>query len=486
MRLSELLSSSGLDSSDIPDIEVSSISCDSRNIESGSVFFGLSGSSVDGSSFVDEAISGGSVAIVVGEDSSLSSDSISVPIIRTKNPRRVLSLFSSHFFLSQPSCVVGVTGTSGKTSVASFLDQIWRHSDISSAMIGTMGVRVLGSDRESSLTTPDPISLHRLLDQFTTEGITHCVMEASSHGLAQHRLDGVNFSACGFTNLGRDHLDYHGTMESYISAKLRLFEELLPPGSPAIIFSDDEWSEVFIDSAIRSNLDVRTVGRSGDWLRLIDTYGSPRGSNLLACIEHTGVRRNLEFPLFGDFQLHNALISASLALSVDLDSEAVFSALEHLTGVTGRLEFVGESRSGGRCYVDYAHKPEALEHILTVLRDSAVRLVVVFGCGGDRDKGKRSIMGEVADRLADIVIVTDDNPRSEDAAIIRKEIRSSAPDSIEIADRGEAIRVGISLLESGDYLVVAGKGHERGQIVGDEVLPFSDIDEVRRILELDK
>jgi UDP-N-acetylmuramoyl-L-alanyl-D-glutamate--2,6-diaminopimelate ligase len=314
------------------------------------------------------------------------------------------------------------------------------------------------------------------------EGVTHAVMEASSHGLDQSRLDGVKLAAAAFTNLGRDHMDYHPTVEDYMAAKMRLFDTLMPKGAPALIFADDEWSDEAIRVAKKSGLDVRTVGRKGDYIcvKRVEHFRHKQ----MAEVHHDGRIYEIDIPLAGDFQLANALVAAGLAISTGVAAKTAFEALETLQGASGRLELVGHTKDGALAYVDYAHKPDALEKVLTAVRPFTTgRIVTVFGCGGDRDKGKRPIMGEIASRLSDLVIVTDDNPRSEVPETIRAEIMAAAPGATEIGDRAKAIRHAVSLLAAGDTLIVAGKGHEEGQTVGTTVLPFSDHAELRKALE---
>ncbi len=347
-------------------------------------------------------------------------------------------------------------------------------------MIGTTGVIAPGRADYGTLTTPDPVSLHKLLAELSREGVTHAAMEASSHGLDQHRLDGVMLAAAAFTNLGRDHMDYHPTVEHYLASKMRLFS-LLPKGAPAVIFADDAYSLHAIEAAGRAGCEVLTVGRKGTFLTLkrVEHFRHKQMAEI-----HCGSDiYEVDIPLAGDFQVANALVAAGLAMSTGVSPAAVVAALGKLVGASGRLELVGHTVDGALAYVDYAHKPDALENVLTSVRPFTTgRVIVVFGCGGDRDKGKRPLMGEIAARLADVVIVTDDNPRSEVPAVIRSEILAAAPNAIEIADRAEAIRTACGMLKSGDTLIVAGKGHEEGQIVGDKVLPFSDQAEIDKAL----
>ncbi len=458
-------------------LEIAGITADSRKVQPGSLFVAVAGNKADGTSFVQDAISRGAAAIVSGQP--ISAD---VPVLTVSDTRLYLALAAARFHGRQPENMVAVTGTAGKTSVASFTRQIWAFAGHLAAQIGTTGVIAPGREEYGSLTTPDPVSLHALLAELASEGVTHAAMEASSHGLDQRRLDGVKLSAAGFTNLGRDHMDYHPTVEDYMAAKMRLFDTLLPKGSPVIIFADDPWSAQAIEVATKAGHEVRTVGRKGDYLALkrVEHF---RHKQMIE-VHHQGKIFEVDIPLAGDFQVANALVSAGLAMSTGVSAPVAMKALEKLIGAAGRLELIGQTKNGALAYVDYAHKPDALENVLTSVRPfTSGRIITVFGCGGDRDKGKRPIMGEVATRLSDIVIVTDDNPRSEEPDTIRSEIMAAAPGALEIADRAEAIRHAVSMLGNGDTLIVAGKGHEEGQIVGGVTLPFSDHEQVRSALE---
>lgn len=461
----------------VGDIEINSISCDSRTIVAGMLFVAIAGSKADGAGFVADAAARGAAVAVAAH--AVEAD---IPVLVVADPRRFLALAAARFSEKQPQTMVAVTGTAGKTSVASFTRQIWAHAGHAAAQIGTTGVVSPTRNEYGSLTTPDPVALHALLAELAMEGVTHAAMEASSHGLDQSRLDGVRLSAGGFTNLGRDHMDYHPTIESYMAAKMRLFDTLLPKGAPAVIFADDEWSAEAIRVARAAGLDVRGVGRNGDYLCLkrVEHFRHRQTAEI-----HVGEEIfEVDIPLAGDFQVANALVAAGLAMSTGVPAAIAMAAIERLEGASGRLELIGHAKNGALAYVDYAHKPDALENVLSSVRPFTTgRVVVVFGCGGDRDKGKRPIMGEVATRLADVVIVTDDNPRSEVPAVIRSEIMAAAPGALEIGDRGEAIRHAVSTLAAGDTLIVAGKGHEEGQTIGDRVLPFSDHAEIRRALE---
>ncbi|MER8803157.1 UDP-N-acetylmuramoyl-L-alanyl-D-glutamate--2,6-diaminopimelate ligase [Mesorhizobium sp. M0018] len=461
------------------DMEVTGISSDSRQVTRGVVFFALTGSKADGAAYAADAASRGAAAIVVGKGSAVAG--LPVPVLVVDDPRLALALSAARFFGMQPQTMVAVTGTSGKTSVAAFTRQIWEQAGFAAASIGTTGVVAPGRNEYGSLTTPDPVALHRLLKELAQAGVTHASMEASSHGLDQRRLDGVKLAAGGFTNLGRDHMDYHPTVEDYHRAKLRLFDALLPKGAPAVIFADDPWSEPTIKAARAAGLNVLTVGRHGDFLRLKRVEHERHRQR--AEVEADGVLHEVDLPLAGDFQIANALVSAGLAISTGTSVAKALMSLEKLKGAPGRLDLVGTAANGAPVYVDYAHKPDALENVLASVRPFTTgRVIVVFGCGGDRDRGKRPIMGEIATRLAEVVIVTDDNPRSEVPETIRAAILEAAPGAIEIGDRRKAIHEAVGMLHAGDTLIVAGKGHEEGQTIGTETLHFSDHEEVRSAL----
>jgi UDP-N-acetylmuramoyl-L-alanyl-D-glutamate--2,6-diaminopimelate ligase len=465
---------------DVADLDVTGLASDSRAVRPGFLFAALAGTKADGAAYASDAVSRGAVAVLAARDADLGSPG--VPVLRSDDPRRALALAAAHFHGAQPETMAAVTGTSGKTSVVSFLRQIWEQDGQKAASIGTTGVVAPGRNDYGTLTTPDPVALHALLAELAQSGVTHAAMEASSHGLDQRRLDGVRLAAAGFTNLGRDHMDYHPTVEEYLAAKMRLFEALMPRGSPAVIFADDGFSDRAADAAQRAGLDVMKVGRGGDLLRLMRVEHERHRQR--AEIAHEGRIHEIVLPLAGDFQIANALVAAGLAIATGTPARQALRALERLTGAPGRLDHVGSTAHGAAIYVDYAHKPEALENVLASVRPFTTgRVVVVFGCGGDRDRGKRPIMGEIAARLADVVIVTDDNPRSEEPASIRAAIMAAAPGATEIGDRRRAIREAVAMLRAGDTLIVAGKGHEIGQTVGDTTTHFSDHEEVRDALK---
>lgn len=471
MKLRDLFSDAAL-APQAADIAVAGLAVDSRAVKPGDVFFALAGAKTDGARFIAQAVASGAVA-VAGEHAPAD---IALPFVQLDNPRRALALAAARFYPRQPQIIAAVTGTSGKTSVASFTREIWGRLGQASASIGTIGLVSPKRTVYGSLTTPDPISLHQQIDEITGEGVTHLALEASSHGLDQFRLDGVRVSAAGFTNLSRDHMDYHPDVAHYLNAKLRLFRDLVADGGPAVIAADHDCSADVIEAARARKLHVMTVGRGGDGagegIRLVEAVVV--GFEQQLRLEHRGKVFAVRLPLVGEFQIENALVAAGLVIGTGGDINATFAALAHLEGAKGRLERVGD-RNGAPVFVDYAHKPDALAKALQALRPYAKRkLVVVFGAGGDRDAGKRPLMGEIAAENADTVIVTDDNPRSEDPATIRAAILATAKGATEIGDRAEAIRVAVQGLEPGDALLIAGKGHETGQVIGNQTLPFSD------------
>jgi len=462
------------------DIQASGVTADSRTVKAGDVFVAIAGGTTDGARFIDLAITAGAVAIV-GEHMPAAPLPDEIAFIQVANARRALASIASKFFPRQPRTIAAVTGTSGKTSVAAFTRQIWAANGHRAASIGTIGIVSSRGESYGALTTPDPVELHRSLDALASEGVSHLAIEASSHGLDQYRLDGLRIAAAAFTNITRDHLDYHANFESYLAAKLRLFEELLPRGATAIVDVDHEHADEVTRAAQARGLAIVTVGRKGSGIRLVNSMRDGFGQKLQ--LEHERKVYRIRLPLVGEFQAENAVVAAALAIATGDEVGAVFAALERLEGAKGRLERVGEN-DGAQIFVDYAHKPDALAKALEALRPYAAgRLLVVFGAGGDRDRGKRPLMGAVAAANADRVIVTDDNPRSEDPAVIRAAILVAAPGASEIGDRREAIRRAIADLRSGDILLIAGKGHETGQIIGNRIMPFSDHEAVAAALK---
>jgi UDP-N-acetylmuramoyl-L-alanyl-D-glutamate--2,6-diaminopimelate ligase len=471
MTLGDLFSDDAAVAAKDAGLAVTGLAMDSRVVKPGDVFFALAGTKTDGARFIDQAIASGAVA-VVGERRP--ENLAGVAFVTVANPRRALALAAARFFARQPATIAAVTGTSGKTSVAVFVRQIWQRLGHAAASIGTIGLVSPTRSVYGSLTTPDPIALHRSLAELADEGVTHLAFEASSHGLDQYRLDGVRVSAGGFTNLSRDHMDYHPTVEHYLAAKLRLFTDLVVDGGAAVIAADHDHAQAVIEAVRQRGLRIITVGRNGDGIRLRDV--AVEGFAQTLTLDHRGKTYRVRLPLVGAFQIENALVAAGLVIATGGEPGAVFAALEKLEGAPGRLELVG-TRNGAPVFVDYAHKPDALAKALEALRPYTKRkLVVVFGAGGDRDAGKRALMGAIAAHNADTVIVTDDNPRSENPAAIRAAILAAAAGAMEIGDRAEAIRTAVAALQAGDALLIAGKGHETGQIIGDRVLPFSDHD----------
>jgi UDP-N-acetylmuramoyl-L-alanyl-D-glutamate--2,6-diaminopimelate ligase len=450
---------------------IAGVALDSRAVRPGFAFFALAGAKADGNEFIDKAVAQGATAIIT-EKVPDGWPYTHVACVVVPNARKAVARAAAIFYPRQPKIMVAVTGTSGKSSVADFTRQIFEHCGYDSASLGTIGVIARGQADYGALTTPDPISLHHRLDALSHAGIDHAVMEASSHGLDQYRLDGVRLKAAAFTNLGRDHLDYHATMDDYFHAKMRLFRDLLPKGAPAVIYADDAWSTRAMDVAQQTGHPVFSVGMRGQTIRLASLQRDGFTQTLI--LETASGSHRVRLPLAGDFQAANALVAAGLVMACGVNETSVFNAIAQLKGVPGRLEPIGHL-NGALALVDYAHKPEALAHALDALRPYAsARLICVFGCGGDRDPGKRPIMGEIAARKADVVIVTDDNPRSENPAAIRASILAAAPGAREIGDRAAAIETAVSMLVPGDVLIVAGKGHETGQIIGEKTLPFSD------------
>jgi len=461
-------------------MEIAGLTADSREVKAGFLFAALPGASADGTKFIRAAIAAGAGAILAPASTDLSRFAGQAALLTSTNPRRDLALIAARFFCDQPPVAVAVTGTSGKTSVVEFTRQIFAFSGKAAASVGTIGIVKPDGGRYGSLTTPDPVSLHRTLADLSRQGVTHLAFEASSHGLDQHRLDGVELTAAAFTNLGRDHLDYHSDTEAYLNAKLRLFTELMQPGQTAVINADGALADRVIAAASARGLKIVTTGKNGTGIRLLNTERIGFAQRL--SIEVAGETLELQLPLIGDYQIENALVAAGLAMAAGVESDAAISGISNLKGVPGRLEIVGET-NGGLVVVDYAHKPEALEAALSGVRPFVTgKLVCVFGCGGDRDRGKRPLMGRIAAEKADLAVVTDDNPRTENAAAIRAEILVGGPDAREIGDRRAAIEWAVAQAGTGDVVLIAGKGHETGQIVGDTVLPFSDHDVAREAI----
>jgi UDP-N-acetylmuramoyl-L-alanyl-D-glutamate--2,6-diaminopimelate ligase len=462
------------------------LTLDSRKVQPGYLFAALAGSKVDGANFVADALKRGAVAILAAPDAALPPIDPGIAVVRDANPRRRVALMAASFAGLQPETIAAVTGTNGKSSTVHFVRQVWATLGLKAAGVGTLGIVSPGFAREAGLTTPDPVQLHADLAILAREGVTHLAIEASSHGLDQHRLDGLQLSAAAFTNLTHEHLDYHPSMEAYFAAKARLFEELLPAGGTAVANADSERTAALGEICRRRGIRFWTYGAKGKEFRLLRDTPTAAGQHL--AIEVMGTRHEVELPLVGGFQASNALAALSLVVATGTDVARSVAALATLTGAPGRLQLVARHRSGAPVYVDYAHKPEALETVLATLRPFAKgRLIVAFGCGGDRDRAKRPVMGEIATRLADMTLVTDDNPRSEEPAAIRAEIVRGIPADrknwAEVREgRRTAIELGMAKLKSaGDLLLIAGKGHETGQTIKGVTHPFDDAEVAREL-----
>jgi UDP-N-acetylmuramoyl-L-alanyl-D-glutamate--2,6-diaminopimelate ligase len=462
-----------LRSDELMGVDVRGITADSRAVQPGFMFAALPGVKADGRAFIADAVARGAVAVLAPEGTLWPPGVPPRPLLMDPAPRVRLAKIAAELAGRMPENLVAVTGTNGKTSTVDFLRQIFELSGRRAASLGTLGVIAKGVDPAESLTTPDPVTLANTLSMLAEIGVTHAALEASSHGIEQSRLDGLKFAAAGITNLTRDHLDYHGSLKAYRAAKLRLFDKLLPAGAPAVAMADMEKETLHAlrGIAVRRGLDLRLVGVAG-------VIALPAGQDVEVNISGTRQRVLLNLP--GRFQADNALLAAALAESIGVRD--ALHLVPKLVGVRGRLECAAVLANGAAAYVDYAHTPDAIERVLMALRPHAAgRLVIVFGAGGDRDRGKRPLMGAAAARLADAVIVTDDNPRSEAPAVIRKEILAACPRAIEIGDRRAAIEAGLEMLGPDDVLVVAGKGHEQGQIIGTEIVPFDDAAVIRSL-----
>lgn len=451
------------------DSEVTGFAIDHRTVAPGSIFGAFEGAVRNGEDFISQAIDRGAIAVVARPKVRVEG----APLLADPQPRRLFAALAAKFYAPFPETVVAVTGTNGKTSTVEMARQIWRMSGHRSASIGTLGVTTADDQTKTGLTTPDIVTFLNNMAGLQRMGISHVAYEASSHGLHQHRAEGVPLAAAAFTNFSRDHLDYHETMESYFEAKMRLFDELLPSRSPAVIWTDDPRSDEVVERVRRTGHEVLAVGRRGEAIRLVEQSPTALGQTLM--LEHGKKSYRLALPLIGAYQAANVLTAAGLVLATGGDWAATFSAMQRVAPVKGRLERAVISRLGVPVYIDYAHTPDALEAAIAALRPHVEgRLIVVFGAGGDRDQGKRPEMGRVATKLADVVIVTDDNPRSEDPACIRSQILAGAPGAGEVGGRREAIAQAIRIAREGDIVLVAGKGHETGQIIGDKILPFDD------------
>lgn len=452
------------------DAVVTGFAIDHRKVAPGTVFGAFAGARVNGEDYIDAAVAAGAVAVVARPEARV----VGAAHIAADNPRACFADLAARFFAPFPPVTAAVTGTNGKTSTVELTRQLWRMAGHHAASIGTLGVTTADERVSTGLTTPDVVTFLSNVAGLAREGVTHLAFEASSHGLSQYRIQGLPVRAAAFTNLSRDHLDYHKDMAEYFTAKLRLFAEVLDEGGTAVVWVDDPHAERVVDLArVRGNRLI-TVGEHGDTLRLTKREPSLLGQTLT--IEADGRTHTVRLPLIGAYQAANALVAAGLVIACGGEVGSTLAGLARLQPVRGRLERAAIARSGAPVYVDYAHTPDAIEAAIAALKPHAAgRLIVVLGAGGDRDAGKREPMGEAAARGADHVIVTDDNPRTEDAAAIRREVLKGAPHATEIGDRRDAIRAAIGMANADDIVLVAGKGHEQGQIVGDLVLPFDDV-----------
>lgn len=478
MRLTDLVPDMMTVDPRMHDTEISGLTADSRKVEPGFLFAALpsatTNSGTDGRNFIEDAMARGAVAILAPDGTTVDAEPDDAPyLITDENPRWRLAQFAARFYEHQPDTVVGVTGTNGKSSVAGFARQIWSLMGHASGSIGTLGIDADGFDAGPSLTTPDPVSLHATLADLSRAGVNHLALEASSHGLDQYRLDGVQFAAAAFTNFSRDHLDYHKTEEVYLAAKMRLFQQLLPPEGAAVLNADSSHFDAVAEICRATGHRIRSYGVQTSDLHIADVSALPDGLRLCVTVQDRSLETRLN--LVGGFQAYNVLAALGLVVETGADLNDAFATLAHLTGVRGRMQRIGATDNGAQVYIDYAHTPGALETALTAIRPHVGgQLDIVFGAGGDRDPGKRPMMGDVVAQHADRAIVTDDNPRREDPETIRRQILSKCPDAENIGNRADAIHTAIARLQAGDVLVIAGKGHESGQIVGAETLPFDD------------
>jgi len=454
---------------------VTGFAIDHRKIAAGNIFGAFRGAQFNGEDFIEAAIKAGAIAIVASKDAEVEG---AVHIV-DKEPRRLFALMAARYFTPTPQHVAAVTGTNGKTSTSELTRQLWRMAGLNSASIGTLGVTTADEQVKTGLTTPDIVTFLSNMSGLAREGVSHAVFEASSHGLSQYRTEGLPVQVGAFTNLSRDHLDYHGDMDSYFEAKMRLFDEVVDPDGTAVIWADDgEWSGKVIKRAMDRGLGLLTVGEQGSSLRLVSHTPTQLGQVLM--VKAQGNTHRISLPLIGAYQAANALCAAGIVLAIGGELEEIFDHMQRLQPVRGRLERAVITQAGAPVYVDYAHTPDALSAAIDALRPHVKgSLITVFGAGGDRDRGKRPEMGKVASEFSDIVIVTDDNPRSEDPSNIRADILTNATGAQEVGDRRDAISKAIGQAGADDIILLAGKGHEQGQIIGDRIIPFDDVEVAR-------
>lgn len=480
MRLAALTQAAGMQLPPGDDPPVTGFAIDHRKVAPGNVFGAFEGAAVNGEDFIPAAVAAGAVAVIARPGAPVEG----ALHLADDCPRRAFARLAARFFTPVPQVIVAVTGTNGKTSTVELTRQLWRMAGNRAASIGTLGITANDETVSTGLTTPDIVTFLASMSGLAREGVTHAAYEASSHGLSQYRNEGLHVAAGAFTNLSRDHLDYHADMDDYFAAKMRLFDEVVAPDGAAVIWADDEWSDKAIAHASKRGLKLFTVGEKGAAIRLVSRQPGQLGQTL--AIVHDGKERSVQLPLIGAYQAANALVAAGLVLATGGDADITFDALSRLQPVRGRLERAAITAKGTPVYVDYAHTPDALGAAISALRPHAAgRLIVVFGAGGDRDKGKRPEMGYIAEEFADLAIVTDDNPRGEDPAAIRAMVIEGCPSAREIGERREAIAAAIGEAGPDDIVLVAGKGHEQGQIVGSgtgqRVLPFDDVTVAREL-----
>tara|TARA_B100000586_G_scaffold219954_1_gene166962 strand:- start:926 stop:2359 length:1434 start_codon:yes stop_codon:yes gene_type:complete len=462
------------------DLNITGVTCDSREVKDGFIFVAINGEVDRGENYIPEAIEKGAKAIVASSSFKGHFDE-KIALIKDNNPRKRLSEISALIYPKYPEIICAVTGTNGKTSTTNFLHQLWQLLNKNSSSIGTLGVINNEEIKDINNTTPDPVALHRTLSDLHNSGVSHLVLEASSHGLAQHRIDGVKVRAAGFTNISQDHLDYHKNMEDYFIAKKRLFTEILPKENYAVICVDTESGRELSSIVKKSGRGVIEIGESANSFNLRRVTPSENGMDII--FQYSGRQFSIPLKVEGYFQAMNILCAVGLAIASGEPSERVFENMQHLKPISGRLEYCGKNIKGAKIYVDYAHTPAALTAAIFSLRElTENNIILVFGCGGERDKLKRSVMGGIASEYADFVIVTDDNPRNEDPEEIRSQIINNCNDALEISDRAEAIKKGIETGKKGDSIIIAGKGHEKYQVIGQDTIPFSDQETVRNIL----
>jgi len=461
---------------------IAGVTADSRKVGPGYLFAALPGTTTDGRRFIPMALEKGAGAVLADDDGGEPGVFVGAPLVRAVDVRRAYALAAGRFWGVQPEVVVAVTGTNGKTSVATFCRQIFSRLGRRAASLGTLGLELEGEALTGpGLTTPDAEAVARMAAELVGRGVTHLALEASSHGLDQRRIDSLNLKAAGFTNLTQDHLDYHGDMDSYRLAKMRLFDTLCPIGGTAVLNADSPEFPAFAATAYQRGQSILSVGAAGRSLNLADRRPEPDGQTLV--LRWRGRGYSVRLPLAGAFQAANALVAAGLCIAAGEDADAVIDALGFLRGAPGRLQRIGRSADGGEAYVDYAHTPDGLSTVLSAVRPHAKgRVAVVFGAGGDRDATKRPLMGQAAAAGADLIFVTDDNPRSEDPAKIRAQVLEGCPNALEVGDRRAAIRAAVEQLRAGDVLVIAGKGHEQGQTIAGVVHPFDDAAETAAAL----